>query len=163
MNKTITIIVIAVVVIIGGYFLLRGGYQTPQETGTQTPPVPTEELETTAPKTSPEEEIQQPQTEEEGTALPTKEVTVSGTEFSFSPSTISVQPDQRVRVTFQNTGNIGHNFTLQGIGSTRTISPGQSDILEFTAPQASGNYPIRYECTLPGHSESGMVGSLVVE
>ena len=43
MNKTIIIIIVGLVVIIGGYFLFQGGYQAPQEITIQ-PPVSTPEL-----------------------------------------------------------------------------------------------------------------------
>lgn len=43
-NKTILIIGIGLVVIIGGYFLLQRGYQAPQESETQTPTPSNEEI-----------------------------------------------------------------------------------------------------------------------
>lgn len=54
-----------------------------------------------------------------------------------------------------------HNWIIerQGVG-TQTIAGGQSDTIEFTAP-AAGTYT--YFCSVPGHRERGMVGTLTVE
>lgn len=134
---------ILVLAVLGGYFLLKGGYRTPASTTPEVTP------KTTAPK----------EASEEVTAV--KEVTVSGTEFSFSPAVITVKNGERVKVAFQNKGNTGHNFGVLGLGvSTKTIGPGQTDTIEFTAP-ASGTYT--FICSVPGHREAGMEGSLQVE
>lgn len=141
MSKTILIIVIILVVVIGGYFLLKGGYQA--SAPTSTPEV-----------TALEEEILPPTGQ-------VKEFTVSGTEYSFSPSSITVSAGDRVKITFRNDGRIGHNFVVRDLGiGTRTIGPGQTDTIEFTTPQ-SGTYT--FICSVPGHAVAGMVGDLEVE
>jgi len=138
MNKTILIVIIVLAVIVGGYFLLRGGYRTP------------------APVT-PEAEI--PASEIPPTAV--KEITVSGTEFSFSPSSIAVSAGERIKLTFQNNGGAPHNLVIEGLGAaTRTIGSGKTDTIEFTVP-ASGTYAIF--CSVSGHRAAGMTGSLKVE
>ncbi|MDY6778571.1 MAG: plastocyanin/azurin family copper-binding protein, partial [Candidatus Nanohaloarchaea archaeon] len=37
--------------------------------------------------------------------------------------------------------------------------PGQTSSFTFTAPE-SGTFPIQFECTLPGHAENGMTGTI---
>ena len=146
MKKTILIIIIILIVIFGGYFLLRGRYQ---------PIVPSPG----APEETPEVTI--PQEEALPPDASVKEFTVRGTEYSFSPSSITVSAGDRVKITFKNEGRILHNLVIRDLGvGTRTIGSGQSDTVEFVAPQ-SGTYT--FICSLPGHATSGMVGDLIVE
>ncbi|MDY6761799.1 MAG: cupredoxin domain-containing protein [Candidatus Nanohaloarchaea archaeon] len=89
-----------------------------------------------------------------------KTVTVSGTEYSFSPSTITVEKGQEVTIEFTNTGQIPHNLKIPALNvGSDTIQAGQTDSFTFTAPE-SGTFPIDFECTLPGHASSGMTGTL---
>ncbi|MCP6718172.1 MAG: cupredoxin domain-containing protein [Patescibacteria group bacterium] len=131
MNKTF-IIIIALIAIVIGYLLLKA--PTPLAPG-QTVPF------------------------SENTEI--KEFTIKGAEYSFSPSSITVQAGDRVKIVFQNIGNIKHNLIIQGLGvSTKLISSNQTDVVEFTAP-SSGTYTIF--CSLPGHQIAGMMGDLIVE
>ena len=133
MNKTILIIIIAAILVIGGDFLLRGGYQGPA------PGTPKETLAPTG---------------------PVKEFTISGTEYSFSPSSITVSTGERVKITFQNSGGAPHNLAIEGLGvSTKTIGSGKTDVVEFTALQ-SGTFT--FFCSVPGHAAAGMVGDMIV-
>lgn len=147
MNKTILIIVVILIVIVGGYFLFKGGYKAPAPVSSPTP----------APGVAPgtvEEKVVSDGTE-------VKEFTVSGTEYSLSPSSIEVSAGDQVKITFRNTGSIIHNFQISGLGvGTRTINPGQTDTIEFTAP-SSGTYS--FFCSVSGHRAAGMEGSLRVE
>jgi plastocyanin len=91
----------------------------------------------------------------------TKEITVTGREFVFTPSTITVNQGDNVVITFKNMGTVPHNLTIEELNlSTNTISPGQSDTLEFTADQA-GTYMVF--CTVNGHADRGMQGTLEVK
>ncbi|MDY6770679.1 MAG: thioredoxin domain-containing protein [Candidatus Nanohaloarchaea archaeon] len=97
-----------------------------------------------------------------GGASVDRRITVSGTEYSFSPSTITVEKGQTVKVTFTNTGSIPHNLRIPALGvGSSTIRAGGSDSFTFTAPR-SGTFPIRFVCSLPGHSENGMRGRLTL-
>lgn len=140
-SKYIGIIIVVLLVVVGGYFLLRGGYQAPTPAPT---PTPTETPPTTqAPTTG------------------VTEISVSGTEFSFSPASISVKTGERVKITFRNNGRASHNLTLEGLSiGTKTIGGGQIDVVEFTAPSI-GTYA--FFCSIPGHRASGMEGALRVE
>lgn len=89
-----------------------------------------------------------------------KTIEVSGTEYSFSPSTITVDKGQTVRIKFTNTGKIPHNLKIPDMGvGTRTIQPGQTDTFTFTAPK-TGTFPIQFICSLPGHAQNGMTGQV---
>lgn len=137
MKKTILATAGVLVVIVGGYFLLRGGYQVPASTPAETPLV-----------------AQTP-------AAGATEINVSGSEFSFSPASINVKAGERVKITFRNIGQAPHNLVLEGLGiTTKTIGGGQTDVVEFTAP-AAGTYS--FFCSIPGHRSAGMEGSLKIE
>jgi plastocyanin len=68
----------------------------------------------------------------------------------------------RVRVRFRNESTVAHNVTIaQGsrrLGATKTIT-GATTTLALELPP--GNYV--FFCSVPGHRESGMEGTLIVE
>lgn len=145
MNNTIIIIII-LVAIIGGYFLLRGSYQAPAPVSAPTP----------APGVSPDSVKEKNVSDSKA-----KEFTISGTEYSFSPSSITISAGDQVTISFKNTGRALHNLVVSQLGiGTRTIGAGQTDTIEFTAP-ASGTYT--FFCSVSGHRAAGMEGSLKVE
>jgi len=90
-----------------------------------------------------------------------KEIAVTGAEFSFEPSQISVKAGDKVKIIFKNQGSTPHNLVIEDLGvRTKTIGKGQTDAIEFTA-SAPGNYS--FDCSLPGHKEAGMKGVLKAE
>lgn len=146
-----------VILVIGGYFLLRGGYQASAPASGISQESIEEKIvpEETPEATTPEDRISPP------ALLEVKEITVVGAEMFFSPSTVTVQAGQQVKINFQNEGSTIHNLIIEGLGiSTKTIGDGQIDVIEFTAP-TSGTYAIF--CSVPGHRAAGMEGSLIVE
>lgn len=49
-----------------------------------------------------------------GAGLPPEQITLTGTDdFRFNPSTITLKAGQPLQVTFQNSGEILHDFTVQ--------------------------------------------------
>jgi uncharacterized cupredoxin-like copper-binding protein len=149
MNKTLLISVVIILLVVGGYFILKRGYQAPTPVpSAPTPPVLQEEVTPT----------------EGGVLAPTpsiREFTVFGNEFSFSPSSISVSAGERVKIIFKNEGKVPHNLVIQELNiKTRTIGGGQTDTIEFTAP-SSGTYT--FYCSIPGHRSAGMEGKLEVK
>ncbi len=88
-------------------------------------------------------------------------IAITGDEYSFSPSSLTVNKGEKVKIVFTNIGQNRHNWVIGGLNlSTRAIGGGESDTLEFTA-EASGIYEVF--CSIAGHKEAGMVGSLTVE
>jgi len=82
-------------------------------------------------------------------------------EYSYSPDQLSIAEGDVVKVTFNNNGRIPHNWVLRGYNiATNTIAPGASDTVQFVADK-SGEF--EYYCSLRGHRERGMLGSLTVE
>src|SRR4030065_1604497 len=68
------------------------------------------------------------------------EVSVEGSEYSFSPKTITVKKGATVKLTFKNIGNAIHTWTIDGLNAaTGSILPGSSKTIEFDATTA-GTY-----------------------
>lgn len=92
---------------------------------------------------------------------PAREIIITGTEYSFDPSTISASSGERLKIIFKNQGLTSHNLVFQNLGiGTQVIDAGQTDSFEFTVPQA-GSY--QYVCTIDGHQDKGMSGVLEVK
>lgn len=85
-----------------------------------------------------------------------------GSDFKFSIPNITVYQGQEIRITFVNKGEAEHNWTLDQDGynaQTYTIQPGQTASTEFVASY-SGTFS--FLCSVPGHAEAGMQGTLTV-
>ena len=88
-------------------------------------------------------------------------ITVSGSEFSYAPNTISAQVGQAVTVVYTNAGKYPHNFVIDELGvKSQTINAGETDTFTFT-PTKAGAFP--FYCSLPNHLERGMVGTISVK
>jgi plastocyanin len=89
-----------------------------------------------------------------------KEFTVTGKNFSFSPSVIRVKKGDTVKITFKNTGGI-HDFMIDEFDvATPQTQDGASETVEFVADQA-GTFD--YYCSVGQHRQNGMEGQLIVE
>jgi uncharacterized cupredoxin-like copper-binding protein len=103
-------------------------------------------------------------------------ITVTTTEFAYTPANVSVPAGATVNLTLKNTGSVEHTWVVlkQGVNvSTATgldpasilfsskVEAGQSASFTFTAPATAGDYEII--CDLPGHLEGGMKGTLTVK
>jgi plastocyanin len=94
------------------------------------------------------------------------EVKVVATDLKFTPPTLQAKVGQRITITLENRGVVEHDLTFPTLksdkpaGSLKTIArPGQTTTLEFT-PTAAGSF--EYVCTIPGHKEAGMKGTINV-
>ena len=114
---------------------------------------------------------------------PSLTVTVEASEFKFTPARIELKAGQPIKITFRNKGTVEHDFSVAKIQvrsssasrsssaghdmSNMTTKPdlhvsaevGGTGTLEFT-PAQSGTY--EFFCTVAGHKEAGMMGSLVI-
>ncbi len=89
-----------------------------------------------------------------------KEFTIEGSEFKFSPASITVNKGDEVKITFKNTGSAGHNFVISDLGvSTKIIPGGSTETVEFTADR-SGTFS--FYCSVPGHRAGGMEGHISI-
>jgi plastocyanin len=82
-----------------------------------------------------------------------REITLVGRDMAFyvdgqsSPNpTIAVRPGERVRITLRNeTPGIVHDLAIDALGiATSPLKAGDTDTLEFRAPDRSGRYD--YHC-----------------
>lgn len=89
-----------------------------------------------------------------------KEFTVSAKNFDFSPSTITVNKGDRVKIIFKNSEGF-HDFKIDEyqVATSQLRAPGE-EILEFTANKA-GNF--EFYCSVGTHRQMGMKGTLVVK
>lgn len=148
--KTFITLVVVLLLIWGGYVLLRGTPNveipgTNESNQTYLTPVtyPTPNTSTSSPTVLPE----------------TKSFTVNGQNFSFSPNTMTVNRGDRVRITFQNQSGT-HDLVVDGYNvRTKVLSGGQSETIEFVANQ-SGSF--EYFCSVGNHRQMGMKGTLIV-
>jgi plastocyanin len=81
---------------------------------------------------------------------------ISMTEYAFDPADFTVTRGGTITVT--NDGQLPHNYTVMA-RTTGDVAPGSSGELEL-GDTASGEYKVI--CTIPGHAEQGMRGTLTV-
>jgi len=95
-----------------------------------------------------------------GGAPTTFSVTLS--EFTIEPAMIEAPAGQTLSFEVSNTGTVPHTFavdTTDGVVVTRELANGDTQTLEVP-PLDAGDYKIY--CTVPGHEDAGMVGTLAV-
>lgn len=89
-----------------------------------------------------------------------KEFTVTGSNFKFDPSSITVKKGDSVKITFKNSGGL-HDFVLDQFNvKTPIISSGQQATVQFVADKAG---TFEYYCSVANHRAMGMVGNLIVQ
>lgn len=87
---------------------------------------------------------------------------VSLTEFAITPDVIHAPAGRTLSFRVTNDGTAAHTFAVDtgnGVEQTRELQPGDTQTLEVSALPA-GDY--RISCTIAGHADLGMVGSLMV-
>ncbi|MBI4494672.1 MAG: nitrite reductase, copper-containing [Chloroflexi bacterium] len=87
------------------------------------------------------------------------EVRMQATEWKYSPLTVQLPVGHPVTLVLENKGTVEHDLHMDAIGVRLVARPGQTaqQTRTFDKP---GTYT--YECTLPGHKEAGMKGTVVV-
>ena len=93
-------------------------------------------------------------------AADVREIAITGSEFRLQPGSVTVDHGQPVVIVFRNQGVLSHNLVIDKLSlKTKTIYPGETARLSLP-PLESGVYAFR--CDVPGHTEAGMRGTLVV-
>lgn len=88
------------------------------------------------------------------------EMTIEGFEYGFDPEEFEMNRGDTVRIIFRNTGILAHDWAIPEWNlRTPEIAPGEEATIEFTAEKTGS---IRFICTVPGHEQLGMVGTLHV-
>ena len=114
-----------------------------------------------------------------------QDVSLTATDIAYDVNQLALPVNQPVRLTLANDGVLEHDFTVREIAVKGVHAPAESEaddhamsedvhdlalhvaapanggqaVLEFT-PTEAGEY--EYYCTVAGHKEAGMVGTLVV-
>lgn len=83
-----------------------------------------------------------------------------GQDFRFAPDTLRVKDGDTVRINFSNPDVLPHLIDLPAFNQHIALIPGGDFTLEFVADKA-GSFP--FVCSVPGHEEAGMIGSLIVD
>lgn len=92
----------------------------------------------------------------EGSDAP--QVHLVATEYEFSPSSLTAAAGS-VTVHLENQGAIEHDFTIEGMDEISVhADPGQSASYDYELD--AGTYT--FYCSIPGHRETGMEGTLEV-
>lgn len=88
-----------------------------------------------------------------------RDFTVEGSNFSFSPKTISVKKGETVRITFTNTTGF-HDLVIDEFDARTTqLRAGESETIVFVADKAG---VFEYYCSVGTHRQQGMVGTLII-
>ena len=157
-NKILLTILIVVVLIGGGYYYVRSQQTAPSSPQQESKPEATDDNQDAMHSESASEE-----SKESGETMMdegVKSFTVEGKNFAFNPSTITVKKGDKVKITFTSVGGF-HDFVIDEFNvSTKQLSTGQTETVEFTADKA-GTY--EYYCSVGNHRAMGMVGKLIVQ
>ena len=160
-NMMMIVIGIVVLILIGVGVMFAMNRNVPPEQAVQdtstAQPTATETPRSVGPNDSEEQATMEREAQESGEV---KEFTISGRNFSFSPSVIRVNQGDTVRVIFENTGGT-HDFVIDEFDvATAQIQGGQSETVTFVADQA-GTFD--FYCSVGQHRANGMEGQLIVE
>lgn len=155
MKRTYVTLIVLVILVVGAVLIFGKGKMA------QAPVAET----TTTPQTSGSTVTNPPAANTTNTATPpttapVKEFTVVGQNFSFTPSTITVNKGDKVKITFSNVNGF-HDFRIDEFGAAtpKTQSPA-TEVLEFTASKAGS---FEYYCSVGSHRMMGMKGTLIVK
>jgi Cu+-exporting ATPase len=89
-----------------------------------------------------------------------QQVAVRATALRFDPADVTVRTGEFVVVEFTNDDGVFHDWEVEGLANVDAgARPGQTQRIRFMAPEP-GAYEIM--CTVEGHAEAGMVGTLTV-
>lgn len=84
-------------------------------------------------------------------------------EMYFDPNEISADAGSSVTVNLDNAGSQLHDFTIDDLGGERVhveVASGEDDSVTLEIPDDAGD--IEFYCSVPGHRESGMEGTITV-
>lgn len=89
-----------------------------------------------------------------------KTFTVTGSNFSFNPKTLSVNKGDKVKIIFKNADGT-HDLRIDEFNvATPKIKGGEEATVEFTASKAGS---FEYYCSVGSHRAMGMWGTLTVK
>ncbi len=86
--------------------------------------------------------------------------TVEATDdFEFSPAALTIEAETDTDITLDNVGVVEHDWTIEELDLEIYAAGGETTTETINVP--AGTYDVI--CTIPGHAEAGMVGTLTAE
>ena len=79
-------------------------------------------------------------------------------EFSFAPPFLVFEKAGTYSISLRNDGTLPHNFTIEGVGKTPDVQPGETVTADLTFK--AGNF--EFFCSVGDHRAQGMIGTLNV-
>lgn len=79
---------------------------------------------------------------------------------AWSTNEITVKPGDTIAVV--PSGGLGHDFTVDELGIHEVLDPG-GDTVMITIPEDAEPGEYVFYCSVPGHREAGMEGTLIIE
>src|SRR3989344_7034678 len=168
MNKYLTAFIVALIVLLGGYYLIKGTKTQPATSTSvledQSEPAEKDELleeqeiETTEAMTEDKEEDKGEDEKEEDSNV--KTFNLDAVNFSYSIKEIRVKKGTTVKINLVRKQGF-HDLVIEEFNArTKQLGEGSKDSLEFVANK-TGTF--EYYCSVGQHRQQGMVGQLIVE
>jgi nitrite reductase (NO-forming) len=92
-----------------------------------------------------------------GAVATTSAIAIEAFDLGFTPSAVTVAAAATYDVTFKNTGAIAHDLTFAD-GTKLAANAGETVTGKVAVPAAG----ITFICSIPGHADAGMKGSITV-
>lgn len=148
MNKIMVILGVVILIALGGVLLLGNSQSNNQPTAQQ------QNTET------PTEAVSNNQSTDSGRQASVKEITIESKGLKFIPDILRAKVGDRVRVIYKNTFG-KHDFVIDEFNvRTPLIDANEIATVEFVADKRGA---FEFYCSVPGHREAGMKGTLLVE
>jgi plastocyanin len=87
-----------------------------------------------------------------------REVKVEASNFEFAPGDLEIDAQEEIGLDLVSTEG-PHDFAVEGLGLVNDVADGEDKVQRLRIDQP-GEYT--FFCTLPGHRDGGMEGTLVV-
>lgn len=87
------------------------------------------------------------------------DINVELSAFKFNPNTITIKKGQETTFTL-TARDIFHTFTIEDLDVDTRLKSGETKVIKIT-PDTAGEF--RLKCTIPGHEQLGMSGTIIVE
>ena len=159
MNKTIGIAILVVAIVGVGIWFATSRPAPATDTSVSGAATNLTELSAVAPSGAGTMTQESQQSDVSPTVGMTKDITVTGQKFSFSPSAITVKKGTVIRLTFKNIDGF-HDFKIDEFAvATSQINGGEKATVAFTADKAGS---FEYYCSVGNHRTMGMKGTLTV-
>lgn len=89
------------------------------------------------------------------------EIVLTAKDFSITPNKVNVKKGDKLKITFKNEGLFAHNFSINGLGvKIESVKSGEESSVDITATKIG---EFQFECTVDGHKDLGMQGTITVE